>query len=314
VWRLIDNPDSLCAKVLKAKYYPNGDILMAGPKSGSSFTWQSIVAGIQTFKRGCIWRIGSGENIKIWSDPWVPASPNRKIISPRGDCILTRVSELIHPYTGQWDQELIINIFHSIDANRILQIPLYDNGFEDFIAWRGTRSGNFSVKSAYHTEWRHQFNGVSCRSLIAGTPLNNSTWKILWNLDVPAKVKIYCWRILHGVLPLKAILFRRHIGTDGLCPVCKLENEDVRHMVFVCNEAEQIRKGLGIYNAMLPGRSGSEVLGSLLNAPQGHVPGFDLIHMRELIAVTAWYVWWLRRCRSHDDRTSATCVQMCHLY
>ena len=28
---LIDNPDSLCAKVLKAKYYPNGDILMAGP-------------------------------------------------------------------------------------------------------------------------------------------------------------------------------------------------------------------------------------------------------------------------------------------
>jgi hypothetical protein len=39
VWRLIDNPNSLCAKVLKAKYYPNEDILMAGPKNGSSFTW-----------------------------------------------------------------------------------------------------------------------------------------------------------------------------------------------------------------------------------------------------------------------------------
>jgi hypothetical protein len=87
------------------------DILMAGPKNGSSFTWQSIVAGIQTFKRGCIWRVGSGENIKIRSDPWVPVSPNRKIISPRGDCILTRVSELIHPYRGQWDQELILNVF-----------------------------------------------------------------------------------------------------------------------------------------------------------------------------------------------------------
>ena len=54
-WRLLQNPDSLCARVLSAKYYPNGDILKAGPEKGSSFAWQSIVAGIQTFKRGCIW-------------------------------------------------------------------------------------------------------------------------------------------------------------------------------------------------------------------------------------------------------------------
>jgi hypothetical protein len=38
-WRLINNPKSLCDKVLRAKYYPHGgDILKAGPKSGSSFT------------------------------------------------------------------------------------------------------------------------------------------------------------------------------------------------------------------------------------------------------------------------------------
>ena len=51
-WRLIQKPDSLCARVLGAKYFPHDDILKAGPKSGSSYTWQSIVAGIQTFKRG----------------------------------------------------------------------------------------------------------------------------------------------------------------------------------------------------------------------------------------------------------------------
>jgi hypothetical protein len=70
------------------------------------------------------------------------------------------------------------------------------DGFDDFLAWHGTRTGRFSVCSAYHTEWRHAFNGVTCRSLIAGTPLNNIIWKILWNLDVSAKVKIYCWCIL----------------------------------------------------------------------------------------------------------------------
>ena len=47
VRRLIDEPNSLCAQILGAKYYPSVDILKAGPKSGSSFTSQSIVAGIQ---------------------------------------------------------------------------------------------------------------------------------------------------------------------------------------------------------------------------------------------------------------------------
>jgi hypothetical protein len=38
VWRLITKPDSLCAQVLQAKYYPDGNILKVGPKAGSSFT------------------------------------------------------------------------------------------------------------------------------------------------------------------------------------------------------------------------------------------------------------------------------------
>lgn len=53
-WRLISTPDSLCAHVLKAKYYPNCNLLKAGPKKGSSFTWQSIVTGLNTFRRGHI--------------------------------------------------------------------------------------------------------------------------------------------------------------------------------------------------------------------------------------------------------------------
>jgi hypothetical protein len=52
VWRLINEPESLCVKVLRVKYYPPGDILKGGPKAGSSYTWQSIVAGLATFKRG----------------------------------------------------------------------------------------------------------------------------------------------------------------------------------------------------------------------------------------------------------------------
>ena len=67
-WRLIENYDSLCDKVLRARYYPTSDILNSTLKKGSSFVWQSIFAGIQTFKKGHIWRVGDGLKINIWED------------------------------------------------------------------------------------------------------------------------------------------------------------------------------------------------------------------------------------------------------
>lgn len=51
-WRLIMNPDSLCARVVKAKYYPNESLLQATLKNGALFTWQSIMKGLETFKLG----------------------------------------------------------------------------------------------------------------------------------------------------------------------------------------------------------------------------------------------------------------------
>lgn len=59
-WRLLMNPDSLCAQVLRAKYFANGNVLNARPKHNMSYTWRSILAGIAVLKKGLIWRIGDG--------------------------------------------------------------------------------------------------------------------------------------------------------------------------------------------------------------------------------------------------------------
>jgi hypothetical protein len=107
-WRLINEPNYLCARVLREKYYPDGDILKAGPKEGASFTWQSILAGIPTLKMGLIWRVGDGESINIWNDPWIPSSADRKIVTPRGTTVLTKVCELISPITETWDEHMYL--------------------------------------------------------------------------------------------------------------------------------------------------------------------------------------------------------------
>jgi hypothetical protein len=42
---------------------------------------------------------------------------------------------LIDPTTRNWDAELLKSLFIDIDVNRILEIPLNNQGFDDFIAW-----------------------------------------------------------------------------------------------------------------------------------------------------------------------------------
>ena len=45
-WRLIMEPKSLCAQVLRAKYYPEGDPLLVEKKPGISYLWRSILQGL----------------------------------------------------------------------------------------------------------------------------------------------------------------------------------------------------------------------------------------------------------------------------
>jgi hypothetical protein len=53
-WRLIHNPDSLCSQILRAKYFPNGNIFQAKANADISYTWHSILKGIDHVKKGMI--------------------------------------------------------------------------------------------------------------------------------------------------------------------------------------------------------------------------------------------------------------------
>ena len=71
-WRLLQNPNSLCAKLLQAKYYNDRSVLDAKPSSGMSYSWRSIMQGVELLKKGIIWHVGDAANLNMWSDPWLP--------------------------------------------------------------------------------------------------------------------------------------------------------------------------------------------------------------------------------------------------
>jgi hypothetical protein len=74
-WRLLTDPDSLCARVLKGRYYPNSDFWSATKPRSSSYTWRSILHGRDLLTQGIQWGIGDGKKVRILSDNWVPRFP-----------------------------------------------------------------------------------------------------------------------------------------------------------------------------------------------------------------------------------------------
>lgn len=289
--------------MLRARYFPDGKLLNARPKKGSSFTWQSILVGLDCFKRGCIWRVGDGTQINIRNDSWIPTSHNLKVQTIRGQRLVTTVNELISPIDGRWDEQLIRDIFWEIDAERILKIPLH-NGREDLVAWHFNRSGIFSVRSAYHKQWEHKYGGRP-ETIQAGGSAHAKVWKDLWKLKVPNKIKIFGWRALRGFIPGRGILANRHIGNTSSCPVCNSGCEDIKHILFACEKARAVWQCLGMWervqNAMIEERSGSVVLEEIIRRNEA-LPQMD-VNFAELILTGGWYLWWERRQQVHGERT-----------
>ena len=67
-WRLLQDPDSLSARILKAVYYPTCTVLEAELGSNPSQVWRSIHERCDTLKLGIIKRIGTGSETSIWHD------------------------------------------------------------------------------------------------------------------------------------------------------------------------------------------------------------------------------------------------------
>jgi hypothetical protein len=84
-WRILQDPGSLSARVLKAVYFPEDELLDAEMGSSPSWVWRAIIDGIQVLQQGLIRRIGSGESTKIWESPWLPRDGMLLLLRPTKD-------------------------------------------------------------------------------------------------------------------------------------------------------------------------------------------------------------------------------------
>lgn len=76
-WRLFKKPDSLLGRMLKGKYYSNGDILSCEISSAASHGWRSVLVGRALLVKNLGWMVGNGKDINIWYDPLLDLSTQK---------------------------------------------------------------------------------------------------------------------------------------------------------------------------------------------------------------------------------------------
>jgi hypothetical protein len=124
-WRLLKSPISLAARILKAKYFPNGSFLKAKLGSKPSFAWRSIYGARDLLEAGLFWRIGNGKEVCIWGNSWIPQHSTYRIFSnPRDMDPNTKVEALINWERGWWNQELLDTLFTEEESFAIKKMPI----------------------------------------------------------------------------------------------------------------------------------------------------------------------------------------------
>ena len=74
-WRLITEPTSLWARVLKARYFSTCSFLDAKKGGRASWVWSSLLEGREVIRNGAHWQIMDGKDTRVWVDRWLSSIP-----------------------------------------------------------------------------------------------------------------------------------------------------------------------------------------------------------------------------------------------
>ncbi|XP_073360138.1 uncharacterized protein [Aegilops tauschii subsp. strangulata] len=183
--RWVDWIMACVTSVLKARYYHHGRLEDTVFSGNASPTWQAIQHGLELLKKGIIWRVEGGQDIRIWRDWWLPREPSRQPISLQGTCRLRRVAELLDG-EGSWRMDLLRRYFLPADVDVITSIRTSTRVTEDIIAWAPERNGIFTVRSAYRLAMdEHERPSASATSRAPDG--RRAIWKIIWGCPAPPK-------------------------------------------------------------------------------------------------------------------------------
>ncbi|KAH6781743.1 hypothetical protein C2S51_007036 [Perilla frutescens var. frutescens] len=87
------------------------------------------------------------------------------------------------------------------------------------------------------------------RESTSGT--HKSEWnELVWNLNIPPKVKVFLWRVFLDFIPVQMNLRDHHIPVSGLCERCSRMWGTTSHSLMYCDRVKRFWKGTIFWSKM----------------------------------------------------------------
>lgn len=224
---MINNPDSLCHRVFKARFFPESSILEVRDSKCGSYAWKSILNARDVIRKGIVWCIGNGQSVRIKQDKWLPNQSSRTPISAFPEFPQdAKVSAFINSESGEWKKEVVQSNFLPHEAAAILGIPISSRALPDRIIWALTPSGLFSISIAYKMLALCASNELAGSSNPAPT---RRFWRGIRQLRMPKK---------NSTLHLESLsqCVSCQITNSIVCELCKSHEEDTMNATWSCRE------------------------------------------------------------------------------
>ncbi|XP_074297134.1 uncharacterized protein LOC141627817 [Silene latifolia] len=245
VWQLVMETEGFWARLMQAKYYPNGDVLSADLGSYLSYTWRGIMEARDAL--GCGWRrhIGDGLLTRVWYDAWLPATQTGRILSPwvAGQEDLM-VADLLEEHGEGWRNDHLNSLFLPFKGERIRSIRISLCRPRDVWYWVAVKDGVLTVRSAYR-----RIAGMREALEVGGASeweKEKWLWNRLWKVPVWLRVKLFFWQLCSEALTTSANIAAQVQGECSFCPLCTICFESSIHLFRDCTFSNRVWEGTGL--------------------------------------------------------------------
>lgn len=228
-WRVLKNPNALWVTVLKNCYFPDSNFMQVERKRNDSLAWASLLHGRDILRSAGRWVVGDGASINIETDNWLVSGTKARLGNGGG---ATWVRELIDQNSRGWDVRKVRDLIDHSFVLQVLQTPMRWTDGEDSLIWPHTKTGEYSVKSGYHIIRRMKQPEDSTAS--SSSRIDKRVWKVIWQINILQKIKIFLWKAVQNIIPVRENLAKRRVVNSGLCPLCEQGNETMEHALLLC--------------------------------------------------------------------------------
>lgn len=233
----------------------------------------------------------------MWDDNWIPRD---EMMKPYG-CRITDppclVSELIDATSARWNLQRLQEVFLPLDIPAIMNIPLCTSNVPDSWAWNFEKNGVYSVRSANNMlisiQWRREA-WLEGRAGPYSMNRDIGSWKKLWNIQVPQKIRMFLWCLTKHSLPTNDARPHRKMATSTVCGLCGAA-DSWQHSLLDCTMSRRIwalDEELSEQLVTNTEPSGKQWLFTLMNS----LPHATFVKL----AVTLWATWSARRKAIHE--------------